>query len=197
MGIRPSVRLRAPGFRDVSGRKETRGIQTIGRTREHPHRTCRTMFVVSTRRTKLWDSSLMRTHARSLNPLARGFLSMAGCELPPGTRLRTGAHVKYRTRYPPAYAQSRSNAGTPFSSVGDEDHSAMDRRTTRPQIPARGGRRIPAQSQSALSAHSPPGIRITIVSRLPVPSIIAPWQGSGRHSVSGQPLRHDGDSRTA
>ena len=40
-------------------------------------------------------------------------------------------------------------------------------------------------------------IRIAIVSRPHAPSIIAPWQGSGRRSDSGQPLRHDGDRRTA
>ena len=73
----------------------------------------------------------------------------------------------------------------------------MHRPITRTRIPARGGRRIPAQSQSAPSAQSPPGNRITIVSRPHAPSIIAPWQGSGRRLVSGQPLRHDADRRTA
>ena len=139
----------------------------------------------------------MRGHARSLNPLARGYLDTPGCELPPGTRLRTGAHVKYPTRYPPAYAPSRSNDGTPFSYVGEDVHRVMHRPITRTRIPSCGGRRIPAQSQSAPSAQSLPGIRITIVSRPHAPSIIAPWQGSGRHSVSGQPPRHDGDRRTA
>ena len=142
----------------------------------------------------------MRTHARSRaeleSPRAR-VPYIAGCELPPGTRLRTGAHVKYPTRYPPAYAHSRSNGGTPFSYVGDEVHCAMHGPITRPQIPARGGRRISAESQSAPFARSLPGIRITIVSRPHAPSIIAPWQGSGPRSVSGQPLRHDGDRRTA
>ena len=49
---------------------------------------------------------------------------------------------------------------------------------------------MPAQSHSTPSARSLPGIRITIVSRPHAPSIIAPWQGSGRHSVSGQHPRH-------
>ena len=40
------------------------------------------------------------------------------------------------------------------------------------------------------------GIRIGNVPRAHAPSIIAPWLGSGRRSDSGQPLRHDGDSRT-
>ena len=157
-------------------------------------------FVVSTRRRELWDSSLMRTHAQSRaeleSPRARVPFEV-GCDLSPETRLRTGAHVKYPTRYPPAYAPSRSNDGTPFSYVGDEVHRAMHRPITRTRIPARGGRRIPAESQSAPSAQSLPGILIAIVSRPHAPSIIAPWQSSGRRSVAGQPLRHDCDRRTA
>ena len=183
-----------------TGRSGPGGISAIRPTREHPRLTSRTTFVVSTRRREFRDSSLRRTHALSSaeleSPRAR-VPHTAGCEFPPGTRLRTGAHVKYPTRYPPAYAHSRSNDGTPFSYVGDEVHRAMNRPITRTQIPGRGGRRIPAQSHSAPLAQSPPGIRITIVSRPHAPSIIAPWQGSGRRSVSGQTVRHDGDLRTA
>ena len=83
------------------------------------------------------------------------------------------------TRYPPAYAHSRSNGGTPISYVGDEVRRTMHRPITRPQTPARGGLRIPAESQPAPSARSLPGIRITIVSPHHAPSIIAPRQGSG------------------
>ena len=134
-------------------------------------------YVVSTRRREFRDSSLMRTHARPRAALesARARVPyMPGCELPPGTRLRAGAHVKYPTRYPPAYAHSRSNDGTPFSYVGAEVHRAMHRPITRTRIPARRGRRIPAESQSAPSAQSLPGIRIAIVPRPHAPSIIAP-----------------------
>ena len=73
----------------------------------------------------------------------------------------------------------------------------MHRPIARTRIPARGGRRMPAQSHSAPSAQSLTGIRTTLVSRPHAPSIIAPWQGSGRRSVSVQPLQHDGDRRTA
>ena len=156
-------------------------------------------FVVSTRRREFRDSSLMRTPARLRaaleSPRAR-VPHVPGCELPPGTRLRAGAHVKYPTRYPPAYAHSRPNDGTPFSYVGAEVHRAMHRPITRTRIPARRGRRIPAESQSAPSLQSLHGILIAIVSRPHASSIIALWQGSGRRSVSGQPLRHDGDRKT-
>ena len=157
-------------------------------------------FVVITRRREFRDSSLMRTHARSRaeleSPRARVPYT-AGCELPPGTRLRAGAHVKYPTRYPPAYAHSRSTDGTRFSYVGDEVHRAMHRPITRARIPARGDRRIPAQSQPAPSARSLTGTRTTLVSRPHAPSIIAPWQGRGRHSDSGQSPRHARNCGTA
>ena len=182
-------------------------VESLARPCEPAHDTSRictariqVTFVVSTRRRELRDSSIMRTPARSRaeleSPRAR-VPYIAGCDLPPETRLRTGAHVKYPTRYPPAYAHFPSNGGTPFSYVRDEVHCAMLRLITRPQIPARGGRRIPTESQSALSARSLLGMRIINVSRPHAPSIIAPWQGSGWRSDTRLPLRHDGDRRTA
>ena len=141
----------------------------------------------------------MRRHARSRaeleSPRAR-VPYIARCELPPGSRVLTGAHVKYSTRYPPAYAHSRSHGGTPFSYVGDEVHCAMHGPITRPRIPTRGGLRVPAESQSALSARSLLGMRIINVSRPHAPSIIAPWQGSGWRSDTKLPLRHDEDRGT-
>ena len=157
-------------------------------------------FVVSTRRREFRESSLMRTHARSRaeleSPRAR-VPHIAGWEFSSGTRLRSGAHVKYPTRYPPAYAPARSNGGTKFSYVGEDVHRVMHRPITRTRIPACGGRRMPARSHSTPSARSLPGIRITIVSRPHAPSIIASWQGSGRHSVSGQHPRVDRNRGTA
>ena len=171
----------------------------------HGPKTCRTRNVpaqvtnvVTTRRRELWDSSPMRTPARSRteleSPRAR-VPYIAGCEFSSRTRLRTGAHVKYPTRYPAAYAHSRSNDGPPFSYVGAAVHHVMHQ-PPQTRIPARRGRRIPAQSQAAPSARSLPGIRTTLLSRPHAPSIIAPWQGSGRRPVSGRPLRHDADRRT-
>ena len=104
--------------------------------------------VVITRRREFRDSSLMRTPARSCaepeSPRARAPYT-AGCELPPGTRVLTGAHVKYWNRSPSAYGHRRSSAGTPFTYVGDEVQCAMHGPITRPQIPARGGLRVPAE----------------------------------------------------
>ena len=148
------------------------GISLTGRTYEH-----------------------LRNHARTLDASGAVIPYKAERELPATTHLR--ARAQYPTLYLPAYTHSRLNGGTPFSYVENEVHSAMHRPITRLWIPARGGLRIPAESQSAPSARSLPGIRITIVSRPHAPSIIVPWQGSGRRSVSGQPLRHDGDRRTA
>ena len=110
------------GHGERPARGEPLDVQSIAR-RRHPQRTCRTMFVVTTKRREFRDSSLMRTPARSRaeleSPRARVPYT-ARCELPPGTRLRTCAHVNYPTRYPPAYAHSRSTDGTRFSYVGDE-----------------------------------------------------------------------------
>ena len=93
--------------------------------------------------------------------------------------------------------------------VLDESLPGMARRsdTLAPYAGRTGDCRFPfaeiceyPRSHSRPHPHSNyPGFRIAIVSRPHAPSIIAPWpwQGSGRRSVSGQPLRHDGDRRTA
>ena len=132
--------------------------------------------VVSTRRREFRDSSHMRTHARSRaeleSPRAR-VPYRPGCELSPATRLRTGARVKYWNRSPGAYGHRRSSADTPRSCVEDQVPGTMRRRTSLLWIPTRGSLRVPAESQSAPSAQSPPGIRITIVSRPHARSIIA------------------------
>ena len=119
-----------------------------------------------------------------------------GCELRPGTRLRTAAHVKYPTRYPPAYAHSRSNGGTPFSYVGDEVRRAMHRPITRPQTPLAAVCEY-LRSHSRLHPHGHyPGFASPSCP-VPMRRVSSPWQSSGRRSVSEQPLRHDGDRRTA
>ena len=106
-----------------TGRSGPEGISAIRPTREHPRLTSRTTFVVRTRRREFWDSSLMRTHAQSRaeieSPRARVPYA-AGWELPPGTRLRAGARVKYWNRSPGAYGHRRSSAGTPRSYVEDQ-----------------------------------------------------------------------------
>ena len=105
-------------------------------------------FVVSTRRREFRDSSLMRTHARTRaeleSPRAR-VPHTARCELPPETRLRTSARVKYSNRSPGAYGHRRSSAGTPRSHVEDQVSGTMHRRTSLPWIRPRGGRRMPAE----------------------------------------------------
>ena len=45
-------------------------------------------------------------------------------------------------------------------------------------------------------AAPPLGVRTSTVSRVRAPSIIASGHGSGHRSVSGKPLRHEGDSKT-
>ena len=174
---------------------------TLETSRSTPSRTpVSGTFVVTTRRREVRDSSLMRTHARPRaeleSPRARAPYT-ARCELPPGTRLLTGAHVKYWNRSPSAYGHRRSSAGTPRLYVEDPVPGTMHPRISLPWISPPGGRRMPAERPSARSAQSLPRIRIAIVSHPHAPSIIAPWQGSGRRSDSGQPLRHDGDRRTA
>ena len=69
----------------------------------------------------------------------------ARCELPPGTRLRTSARVKYLNRSPGAYGHRRSSAGTPRSYVEDQVTSTMHRRTSLLWTSPRGGRRMPAE----------------------------------------------------
>ena len=105
-------------------------------------------YVVITRRREFRDSSLMRTPAPSRaeheSPRAR-VPYIAGCESPPGTRLRTGAHVKYWNRSPSAYGHRRSSAGTPRTYVGDQVRGTMHPRTSLPWIPPRGGQRMPAE----------------------------------------------------
>ena len=122
---------------------------------------------------------------RTPAPSRTGILNRASRKIAPTTALRASARIKYATRYPPAYAHSRSNGEITFSTVGDEILCAMHRPITRPQTFARGGRRVPAQSQPAPTARSLPKVRITIVTRPHAPSIIASWQGSGERSVFG------------
>ena len=90
----------------------------------------------------------MRTHARSRaeleSPHAR-VPYIARHDLPSGTRLRTGAHVKYWNRSPGAYGHRCSSAGVPRSYVEDQISGTMHRRTLFPWIPPRGGRRMPAE----------------------------------------------------
>ena len=210
MHTRPSPRSISLRLRQTDRRNRVSGVawatSALHSERDRadvgPHPPGPGMFIAGRRRREFCESSHVRTHAQSCAKIGSSrarvpYMDMAGCEFSPATAMRTGAHPKYPTRYPPAYAHSRSNGGTSFSYVGDEVHRAMHRPITRPQIPARGDGRIPAESQSAPSAQSLPGVLITIVSRPHAPSIIAPWQGSGRRSVSGQPLRHDGDRRKA
>ena len=55
-----------------------------------------------------------------MNPLARGYLNTAGCELPRETRMRADARVKYWNCCPGAYGHRRSSPGTPRSYVEDQ-----------------------------------------------------------------------------
>jgi len=90
------------------------GIPLFPSAIEHPPRTTRTTFAVTTRRQELWDTSRKRTPARSRAELESSRARVpyiAGCELSSRTRLRTGALVNNPTRYPPAYVHSRSNDG--------------------------------------------------------------------------------------
>ena len=177
----PSRRSRQamPLQRCRRSRRKVRGVDSRDmRTRRRGVSQSDGMFVAGRRRRKFRHSSLMRTHAQSRAELESSRARVpyaAGFELTPETRLRTRARVKYPTRYPPAYAHSPSNCGTPFPYVGDEVRCAMNRSITRTQIPARGGLRTPAESQSAPSAPPLPEIHITIVSPPHAPSIIAPW----------------------
>ena len=71
------------------------GISAFCRTRNHPSSPSRTTLVVSTRRREFRDSSLTRIHARSRAALESSRARVpyvAGCELPPGTRVLTDAH---------------------------------------------------------------------------------------------------------
>ena len=64
-------------------------------------------------------------------------------------------------------------------------------------LPLAGDPRMPAVPQLVPSALSLPAIRFNILCRLHGLRIIVPLQGSGRHSVSGESLRHDGEPTTA
>ena len=114
------------------------------------------------------------------------------------TRLFSGflSHYLIGDRYLPTYCHHRSSDRTSRSCVEDQGPGAMHGSITRTWIHARRGPRMPAVSQLAPSARSLSGIRITIVYRPHGPRIIAPWQGSGRHSVSEQSLLHDRDRTT-
>ena len=53
------------------------------------------------------DRPHLRHHAQSLNPLARGYPNIAGCEFPPATVLRTAALQSKRTRSLAAYGAAK------------------------------------------------------------------------------------------
>lgn len=136
-----------------------------------------------------------RSHARTLNPLARRHQRIAGSEFSPATAGRANTLQSKRTRSLGAYGgggNRRSSGGTPRWYVEDQVSGAMHRPTSLPWIPARRVRRMPAVSRWAPSARPLSEIRITTTMCRPHRSrIIVPWRGSGRHSVVAQALRHD------
>ena len=80
-------------------------------------------FVAGTRRRDFPNWSNVRTHAQPRAELEypRAWVPyMAGCEFSPATTLRTGAHAKYPTRYPPAYGHRPSRARAPRPDLRQE-----------------------------------------------------------------------------
>ena len=84
------------------------------------------------------------SHAELESPRAR-VPYIARCELPPKTRLRADARVKYWNRSPGAYGHRCSSAGTPRSHIEGQVPGTMHRRTSTPWTPLRVGRRMPAE----------------------------------------------------
>ena len=138
----------------------------------------------------------MRCHARSLNPHVRGYLIWPDANCPRGhgcARVRT------------------SNTGTvplalTATVVRAPEHRVRTSRTKSP-APCIGGPRFRGfplaevgeclRSDRRLDLHSHyPGFASPSCP-VPMHRVSSPWQRSGRRPVSGQPLRHDGDRRTA
>ena len=96
----------------------------------------------------------------------------------------TNRGLRRRKRHPPSAAaisslhvtvrKSRNRGGSDHrGALTPRPSGTVHRPTFRLWIPARGGRRMPAESPSARSAQSLHEIRITIVSRAHAQSIIA------------------------
>ena len=109
-------------------------------------------------------------------------------------RSRPGTFFESPTACPSPASCWWANGGGVDGYTDRDDRHTIATGEGMPACPS--GSRVPAESQSALSARSLLGMRIINVSRPHAPSIIAPWQGSGWRSDTKLPLRHDEDRGT-